>query len=104
MITDDDMILNTKDYFVSENTINPRATPDEVAAFLRKNKTTGRVTFEMIPNDGGIRGIQVIERTKCTDTEANEIRRVLGMDYEMEVPRNGHRKPHPPLTLVKNCD
>lgn len=84
-IDEDDMILSTTDYFVTENRLNPKATMPEIAAFLRQHKTTGQVTL----NEGGVRGVVVIERTKANQAEANEIRRVLGMDYEVEVAQNG---------------
>lgn len=97
-IDDEDMILNTRDYFVSENQLNPHATSEEIAAFLRRARTTGKVEFTWLMNQGGIQRVLVVERTACSDDEANEIRRILGMDYEeVELPiavnGNRHRRP-----------
>ncbi len=80
-VTEDEMIVATKDYLMTENTLNPKATPAEVDAFLRSCKTTGRVTFTK--NNGGTRNIVVVEQTAISDEESNEVRRVLGMDYEV---------------------
>lgn len=88
-IPEEDMILSTTDYFVTENRLNPKATADEIAAFVRHFRTTGQVTYTT--NEGGVRGVIVVERRKATETEANEIRRILGMDYEIEVEVNGDR-------------
>jgi hypothetical protein len=82
-IEDEDMIVSTVDFFVTENTLNPKATAAEIAAFVRKLKTTGQITYTT--NEGGVRSVKVVERTRPTDAEANEIRRIMGMDYEVEV-------------------
>ncbi len=83
-VSDDDMILKTADFFVSENTLNPKASSEEVAAFIRKYKVTGQVVTTTT-NSGGVQGIVVIERKKLDDHESNDVRRALGMDYEIEV-------------------
>jgi hypothetical protein len=86
-IPEEDMILSTTDYFVTENRLNPKATLVEIEAFVRQFKTKGHITYTL--NGGGLRGAIVVERRKATDAEANEIRRILGMDYEVEVEVNG---------------
>lgn len=81
-ITEDEMILSTTEYFVTENKLNPKATPSEVAAFVKEYKTTGQVMYTT--NEGGVQGVIVTERKKLDDEEANEVRKVLGMSHEIE--------------------
>lgn len=81
-ISDEDMIVATHDYFVTENVLNPKATPAEIDAFVKECKTTGVVTYGI--NQGGVRSVVVIERTAMDEDDANEVRRILGMDYEIE--------------------
>lgn len=81
-ITEDEMILSTTEYFVTENKLNPKATAAEVAAFVKEYSTTGLVTYTT--NEGGIQGIIVVERKRLNDEESNEVRKVLGMSYEVE--------------------
>jgi hypothetical protein len=82
-IEEEDMIVSTVDYFVTENTLNPLATPTEVASFVRDGKHTGDLRY--VTNQGGVRSILFVERMKLTDDEGNEVRKALGMDYEVEV-------------------
>jgi hypothetical protein len=81
-VSEDDMIVKTEDFFVTKNTLNPLATPTEVAAFLRRNKTGGQLTTTT--HMGGVRSYLVAENKLLNDEESNDCRRVLGMDYEIE--------------------
>lgn len=82
-VHEDDMIVSTKDYFVTENTLNPKATFAEVQEFIRKCKTSGSVT--VTANGGGLRSVVVVEKSLMDDDQSNEVRRVMGMEYEVEV-------------------
>lgn len=82
-VHEDDMIVSTKDYFVTENTLNPKATFAEVQEFIRKCKTSGNVT--VTANGGGLRSVVVVEKSLMDDEQSNEVRRLMGMDYEVEV-------------------
>lgn len=81
-VSEDEMIVETTDYFVSENILNPKATAAEVAAFVRGLQTTGVITTTV--NAGGVQGVVVVERQKLDEAESNACRRELGMDYEVE--------------------
>lgn len=81
-VHESEMIVRTVDYFVTENILNPKASAAEVAAFVQKCKTTGQVNYTT--NQGGTQGIAVIERTRLGDRDGNEVRRVLGMDHEIQ--------------------
>lgn len=81
-VSEDEMIVSTTDYFLTENVLNPQATAAEVAAFVRKCKTTGQINYTT--NQGGTRSVVVVERQKLSENDANDVRRVLGMDYEVE--------------------
>jgi hypothetical protein len=77
-VADDDMIIATKGFYVSENRLNPKATPDEIAAFVRKGGHTGQLQYQT--NDGGVLGVLFIEKKNLTDEEDDDIRTVLGME------------------------
>lgn len=81
-VDDDDMIVSTTDYLLSENVLNPEATAAEIEAFVALHKATSIVT--LTTNQGGIRRIVLTEKTKATDGEANLLRKAMGMDYEEE--------------------
>lgn len=82
-IPEEEMIVETRDYLVSEHIFNPRATVEQIADFIKSEKSTAnlRVTY----NQGGKRRAVAEERTELSDKESNEVRRVVGMDYEVEV-------------------
>ena len=81
-IADEDMLVSSRDYFVTETKLNPQATVLEVAEFMSRSKTTGQVILTM--SEGRTMVAMVSERTKIEEGDANEVRRVLGMDYEVE--------------------
>ncbi len=83
VIPEEEIITKTVDFFVTENTLNPQATAEQIAAFLKKCKTTGKSTT--VINQGGVRSIVVEERRRMTDAEGNDVRKRLGMDYEVPV-------------------
>lgn len=76
------MIVSTTGYFVTENTLNPLATPAEIAAFVRKGQHTGQLQYQT--NQGGVLGVLFVEKKRLSDDEDNDVRHALGMDYEVE--------------------
>lgn len=82
-IDEDDMIVSTADYLVSENKLNPEASFAEVEAFIRKSKTSGNMV--VTTNAGGLRSVVVVEKTRMNDDQSNEVRRIMEMDHEVEV-------------------
>lgn len=80
MIAEKEIIIQTRDFFVTENILDPTASAADIAAFVHKSKTTGEVTYTT--NKGGVRSVLVVERTKATEEEANAIRRIMGMVSE----------------------
>ncbi|HTF69167.1 MAG TPA: hypothetical protein VK638_41455 [Edaphobacter sp.] len=86
-IPEDEMIVSTTDYFVTEANLNPKATLDEVQAFVKRSGTSGTIT--VTANGGGQRRVFVVEKTECDDLQSNSIRQILGMDYEVEVDDDG---------------
>lgn len=81
-VPDDEMIVETREFFVSEHIFNRRATAAEVEAFLKSDKRT--VNLSMTYNQGGKRATVAVEKTRLSEEEANDVRRVIGMDYEVE--------------------
>lgn len=81
-VKEEEMILKSEDYFVSENVLNPKATPTEISAFLKKLKTTGLMTINT--NQGGIMKVLIVERLRLSDEESVEVRRLLGMEDDEE--------------------
>jgi hypothetical protein len=81
-IPEDEMIVETVDYFVSEHVLNPKASSQEIASFMKKRKLTGIITTNT--NQGGVMKVAVVERSKLNDDEGNNVRRVLEMDYLVE--------------------
>jgi hypothetical protein len=84
-IDDDDMILKTADYLVTENTLNEEASADEMVDWIKRMKVTGDLVLTFTTTQGGLRKVVLVERTKVAAAESNEVRRVMGMDYEVEV-------------------
>lgn len=80
MVAESEMIVQTRDYLVTENVLNPLASPMEIANFVKKAKTTGQLTWTT--NQGGVRSVMVVERTKASEDEANAIRQIMGMTKE----------------------
>jgi len=81
-ISDDDMIVCSKDYFVTESTLNPKASPDEVQAFLRRTRTTGKVVTDF--RMGGVQQVLLTEKTLARGKREADIRSAMGMPLEEE--------------------
>jgi hypothetical protein len=82
-VRDDEMIIKTVDYFVTESTFNPKATSSEIQEFMEKCATTGTTVFST--NNGGFRGAILTEKLRLNDKQAREVRRTIGMRCEAEV-------------------
>jgi hypothetical protein len=76
-ISDEEMIVSTTDYFVTESVLNARATAADIATFIRRMKTTGKLTYET--QQGGVRTVVVIERTRLAEPAAKSVRKMIGM-------------------------
>lgn len=81
-INDEQMIVGNRDYLVTESVLNPKATPEEIASFLRRNKITGHTTTHM--RAGGIQRILVTEKTLAKDAQRNKVRQSLDMPVNNE--------------------
>lgn len=81
-IQDDDMIVSSKDYLVTESTLNPKASPEEIQAFLRRTKTTGKVVTDL--RMGGVQQVLLTEKTLARGKQEAEIRSAMGMPLQQE--------------------
>ena len=81
-ISDDDMIVSSKDFFVTESTLNPKATPVEIQDFLRRTRTTGKVVTDL--RMGGVQQILLTEKTLARGKQEAAIRSVMGMPVPKE--------------------
>lgn len=82
-VGEEEMIIRSIDYFVTESTFNPKATSSEIQEFLQKCATTGVTIFST--NNGGSRCIQLTEKLRLNDKQAKDARRAIGMRCETEV-------------------
>jgi hypothetical protein len=82
-VNDENMIIDNKDYLVTESVLNPKASPEEIAAFLKKNRITGHtVTTHM--REGGIQRIVVTEKTLARENRREKLRNSLDMEFNSE--------------------
>ena len=76
---DNDVVEDNIDYFVTQSTIKKSAGVERIIEILRLRKTTGDLCFHF--QEGGIRRIELNERTKIADEDAaDQIREILDMD------------------------
>jgi hypothetical protein len=66
-----------KDYFLTEVSIDLPSDPAEIDSVVRAIKTTGKMVT--VYYDGHIQGINVEQKTKLTEHQSAEIRRILGL-------------------------
>jgi hypothetical protein len=76
-VSDEEMIVSTTDFIVTESVLNAKASAADIASFMRRMKTTGKLTYET--QQGGVRTIVVIERTKLAGNVSKSVRRMIGM-------------------------
>jgi hypothetical protein len=79
---EDDMIVKTVDLFVTKNTLNPRKTPDEIAAFLRAEEAGGQLTTTV--TSGGVREYLLVQTRVLDEKESEDVRLLLEMDEDEE--------------------
>lgn len=77
------VVIDNRDYFYTESTFPPRCDPKELWDLLKESTTTGELIIDFA--QGGVNNIRLRERTKLDETQANEVRKVCGFDYEVEV-------------------
>ena len=73
-----DVVKNNVDSLVTDTTLDPRASADEILAVLKKRKTTGQLVFHL--SQGGLQRIALTEKTKANDMQAEKIREILGFE------------------------
>lgn len=76
------VVIDNRDYFFTESTLPPKSDPREIWEFLKENTTTGQLLVDF--SQGSVNSIRLKEQTKLDDAQANEIRKTLGFDYEVE--------------------
>lgn len=77
MSTDDLMTKNT-DFLCTETSIKSATPAGRLLLLLQARSTTGRLTFDLIK--GGVRQITLSEKTPATESQREEIRRILDME------------------------
>lgn len=75
---DNDLVEKNYDYLVTETTISKTISADKIVALLKARRTTGELCFDF--RDGGIRKIRLSEQTKASESERDEIRKILRMN------------------------
>lgn len=76
-VQDDDMIVNNRDYLVTESALNPKASAEEIASFLRRHHVTGTATTHLF--EGGVQRILVTEKALAKESRRNKLRETLDM-------------------------
>lgn len=82
-VRDEEMIVKTVDYLVTETVFNSQASMREIQEFMQKMATSGNASINM--GDGGIRRVQLTEKTKLNDKQSREARSAIGMTCEIKV-------------------
>ena len=75
---DEDLVKTNVDSLLTETTLDPKIAVDTIVTTLRNRKTTGQLVFHL--SQGGIQKVALTEKTKASDTQAEQIRELLGMD------------------------
>ena len=77
----DDLIVKSRDFLVTETEIRTNAPLAEVEHYLKTEKTFGEVKIPM--SQGGKLRVLVTEKTKAlTEEESKDVRERLGMNTE----------------------
>ena len=64
-----------KDYYLTEVSIELPTNVSQVDEVLRATKTNGKMVIQY--NQGNVQGVNVEQRTKISESQANEIRALL---------------------------
>lgn len=78
MLRDEDVVIENRDFLVTESTLNPKVGPSEVLAWMRDNHKTGSIQM----NQGGVRSAVLVEKTKIPEGQRVAVRSLLGMGSE----------------------
>jgi len=74
---ENDIIKRNADFLCTRTIVDVKISADELFRILRKRRTTGVLKIEL--NGGGIRTIQLDEQSKMTESERDEIRKIMKM-------------------------
>ena len=66
-----------KDYYLTEVSIELPTNVSQVDEVLKATKTNGKMVIQY--NQGNVQGVNVEELTKISESQANEIRALLGI-------------------------
>jgi hypothetical protein len=66
-----------KDYYLTEVSIELPTNVSQVDEVLKATKTNGKMVIQY--NQGNVQGVNVEQRTKISESQANEIRALLGI-------------------------
>jgi hypothetical protein len=66
-----------KDYYLTEVSIELPTNVSQVDEVLKATKTNGKMVIQY--NQGNVQGVNVEQRTKISESQANEIRTLLGI-------------------------
>lgn len=78
-------IKTQKDYLVTEVTIELPCALSELDYLLKSSRGTGKIVA--VYCDGGVAGVNVEQRTKISETVAQKVRDLVGVETKM---MNGH--------------
>lgn len=74
----EEIIERDNDYLITETKIYNKTRRELIFEVLHEQKTTGELRFQLV--DGGIRAIQLSEKTKMSEPQRDKIRQILGME------------------------
>jgi hypothetical protein len=66
-----------KDYYLTEVSIELPTNVSQVDEVLKATRTNGKMVIQY--NQGNVQGVNVEQRTKISESQANEIRALLGI-------------------------
>jgi len=66
-----------KDYYLTEVSIDLPTNVAQVDEVLKATKTNGKMVVQY--NQGNVQGVNIEQRTKISDAQANEIRELLNI-------------------------
>lgn len=75
----DELEGNLQDFFVTETVFDSKVPLETITEFLKRRRTTGKIVTEQNMSQGGGQAVRVVEKTKLTDEQAEQIRLILDM-------------------------
>jgi|FreactcultureFD7_1027221.scaffolds.fasta_scaffold81761_2 hypothetical protein len=67
-----------KDYYLTEVSVELPADIQQTDELLQATRTTGKMVVQY--NQGSVQGVNLEQRTKISDAQAEEIRKILDVD------------------------